>query len=453
MSNGNLNDDMILDDFDVDFDDMEPVEQEIPIQTTTVQTQKPEVKPSKNVNANNIVKPTLKKDNVQRPQNNQQMTEAELQMAYERDIDTNTPDNYQPADTQGNKTKAKKEKAPKQPKVKKEKAPKQPKVKKEKENKVNQHEGSSDFNKKSWVVTLGIVVGAIVGVIVLGLVLLKVLGGDGKHITLADEAPPIIEETVENTIVTEKIEDTETVEGVEQTAKKPVKRDEPFEQTSTATILNVGSDIIIPVTVNTKLEGDEQYYDYYSYIALKINDITVGYDNVITHVQKHNQVSTNKLNIDDKETLLANNQNSDLVMYSVSVFVPEDFPSQDGKVYINPDLSLRIEGTDEIDSIITDKYVFAVPQLFDISGEPEFSINETTELKWVGIVPYNLDRSTYSIKLTYSADGEESVYTINGIEIPEQVASEEVTETEAESVETEAVETEAESVETEAENE
>lgn len=412
MSNGSFNNDMILDDFDVDFDDMGT----------------PEPQPAVNV---------------QKPQRQEQpkqtsMQKPTMQQAYEMDLDFDIeqPVYAEPAVQPNTGKKQKKQKQVKPKKEKPQKQPKAPKVAKEPKQKkekpqkpaknkdIQQHESSADIKKNKTIKTIGIIVAGVVVFITLVIVALKLFGGDGKHLTLADEAPPIVEETVEDTIVTEKVEDN-SVDNEIETSKKIFRRDKPFEQTSTATILNVGSDVIIPVTVNTKLDGDEQYYDYYSYIALKINDITVGYDNVITHIQKHNQVSTNKLNIDDKETLLANNKNSDLTMYSVSVLVPDDYPSKDNKVYINPSIELTIEGTEEAESIITDKYVFATPKLFNISGKPEFNINETTELKWVGIVPSGLDRGTYNIKLTYTdEDGAESVYTINGIEIPEQIENE-----------------------------
>lgn len=313
------------------------------------------------------------------------------------------------------------------------------------ENETDNSETKTKKFPKKLIIGLG--AGVAVFVVVL-IVLSSVLKGNSKHITIATTEPA---ETEVSTEVSTEV----TTEAKTEAVKVEKKEEKEYEQTPTDKVMNIGDVITIPMTVNTKLEGDEEYTDHYSYITFVMNDITIGYDNIITYIQKHNQKSVNVLNIDDKETFYNGREDSDLVMYDVVMSIPKDFPTQDtknNKVFIQPKIELKITGTVEEDQLITNKYFYSVPAISDISDDmEELQAGKDYHFRFVCVMPTGIDKEVYNMTLVYDDKVE---YRYDGFEIP---ASEKETTTETAESETETdidSETEDESItETEIETE
>ncbi|MBO5387316.1 MAG: hypothetical protein J6A59_04155, partial [Lachnospiraceae bacterium] len=287
------------------------------------------------------------------------------------------------------------------------------------------------------------------------------LKSNQQHITLADKPP--VEMAEENTESVELVvsDDKETQSDITTDTIK-LNTETPYIQTPSDNVISVGDDIVIPMTINTKLEGDSQYTDYYTYVTFKLNELVCGYDNVITSIQEYNQISNSIISLGTKEEFYKANTTSDIVMYEAELSIPSDFPTQDTKNYktfIDSDLNMSLYTMSEDgESIVTELYVFAVPQLTDISlRKSDLIAGETYKFKWIALMPNGLSGETYRLVLEYTDKNTIVQYNYNGIDIPGEmtegleVTGSETQEETLDTVEEETVEEETDVEETDAE--
>lgn len=315
-------------------------------------------------------------------------------------------------------------KKPKREKVKKEKKVKEPKI-----NTDNQVNVEGIANKKSGKSKVKIIIPVVIVIVlvVAGCIIASTfLKSNQQHITLADKPP--VEMAEENTESVELVvsADKETQSDITTDTIK-LNTETPYIQTPSDDVISVGDDIVIPMTINTKLEGDSQYTDYYTYVTFKLNELVCGYDNVITSIQEYNQISNSIISLGTKEEFYKANTTSDIVMYEAELSVPSDFPTQDTKNYktfIDSDLNMSLYTTSEDgESIVTELYVFAVPQLTDISlRKSDLIAGETYKFKWIALMPNGLSGETYRLVLEYTDKNTTVQYNYNGIDIPGEMA-------------------------------
>ena len=348
-----------------------------------------------------------------------------------------------------NNKKAKKQKAPKAPKAPKPpKAPKQPKQKKTKQQNIvdayattpgnavfnNEEVEKKPTNLKVVIPVVVVVIGAIVGVAALNLP-----KNTDKHVTLANNAP-VVEEVSDN-----------NVSGTTVVGDSTANKDKEQSQDAGMTVLKLNEPMKIGVVVNTKLEGDTEYTDHQSYLKVEYSNFVSGYDNVKTYLDEYNSEATNKINLPGKEDFYASSVGNDLVMYEVSVTVPEDFPTNDSKhkyTGLNPEFKLEIKGTEKEDALITDLYEFAIPSVYFIGDDvSDFLIGETYTLRYMTTMPMELSADGYDLYFIYTNDSKSERYGLQSLTIPKNndvvsVSEDSVGATEDDTAETEVVDTE-----------
>lgn len=283
-------------------------------------------------------------------------------------------------------------------------------------------EDTNNEKKKKFPIIL-VIIPVVILIIILGAVVLsKVLVND-QHITLADQ-PPVIDEQEEIVDTNSNIDNTQ--ENLQEEQNVIVgNTTEPYEATQNGNPIAINEEIIIPITVSAKLDGDEAYTDYYSYVTLKMKDIVMGYDNVMQYVNRYNENTTNRITLSDKETFYTpvdgEESTNELVMYTIEMTVPNDFPTQDtknNKAYINPEIILEILGTEEEDSIITERYKFAIPNIIDISDDTsEIIVGETYNYRFVTTMPIDVNNDNYYLIMHYSDNTTFIDYKFDGIQI------------------------------------
>lgn len=220
-----------------------------------------------------------------------------------------------------------------------------------------------------------------------------------KHIIIADNTPIVNTETES----LDNIDATETVE--ENTIPK----------------LKLGDSARISMVVNTKLDSDTEYTDHESYIELKYSNVVIGYDNVKEYVDKYNESSNNKIKLANKEDFYNSSNDVELVMYDIELLVPDSFPTNDtkhGYTGIQPDIDVKIVGTDKEDSIITKLYEYDIPSLSSISDDvSEIFVGNTYHLRYIATMPLGINDENYSITLNYNDGRNSKNFILNGIEI------------------------------------
>lgn len=346
----------------------------------------------------------------------------------------------------GKQPKAKKEKvpkqpkAPKQPKVKKEKAPKQPKVPKvPKQPKLDEFGNPIPENKLK---KYGILAGCIVGGLLIVVIILKVLSsGSDQHITLADVEPAGGQEQV-STVVAANTEEDEGLNQSMSDIKQEIAQEaeenayntsSPVVGTSTDVKIAVGSIITIPITVTTQLQGDKEDTDYYSYITVKYDGMTFGYDEVKEAIDAHNADTKHVVNIDNKDEFFKKNAGCDLVMYSFTFDIPSNFPTQDTskhKVYISPSFGMELEGSEDPEKLITERYTFSVPNISPMTDDISLlHAGDSFKLNWIAVMPTGLDKSGYKLAFKYKIGEDNGTYTVESVTIPDNGRSDEIGDT------------------------
>lgn len=286
-------------------------------------------------------------------------------------------------------------------------------------------------NKKKIVTVAAIVGGALLIGAVGVAVVPKVLTKNNQHITLATPKPSNLDIVGED--VTEVVNTTDI--GTDTNINKVVKREEPYDMTPNDNVISANTVVTLPITVNAKLEGDEEYNDYYTYLTFKFNDATIGYDNVIPYVNEHNETSNNIVNIGTREEFYASAGESELVMYEAELTIPEDFVTQDTehkRAYINPQLTFNIEGTEEANSLITTRYVYEIPQVTNMHDDmSQLTCGETYKFRWLAVIPTDITSDNYNIYISYKDDYLDTTYKYNGITIVQPSETENVKDEEA----------------------
>jgi hypothetical protein len=411
----------------------------------------------------------LEKTEQPRPQN----TERTVKTHTESNVEyVNTTSQEQPAEANKKSKKAKESKQPKPAKEKpvKDKKPAKEKPAKEKKPKMTKEEKKAylatltpeQLKEKKKQDLLGILkpVGIVVIIIIVLVVISKILGsGSDQHLTYADPMPSLEEQQASLKVKQVTYDGVTTTVAKEDTmVSANVSTEDIWEFTDNSKMITAGTTITFPVSVNTKLEGDAQYTDYYSFITFTVNNVTLGYDNVINSILAYNNTGTSVLNIGTKDDFYENNADNEIAMFDISMTIPSDFPTQDtksGRIFIEPNADLVLKGSDDEASIITNKYVYAVPTLSNISDDvSELYAGNTYHFKWIAIVPNDITGDMYNMTLTLTQKDDEMVYEVQGMDIADSstvnmTATKNGTESASETEVAESVETEKEAVTTE----
>ena len=335
----------------------------------------------------------------------------------------------------GNNTKLKKKKAQNSNKAHKDKKEDKPKKvsKVPKEPKLDEYGNPIKENKLK---KYGIVCCCMLVVILIAVITARMLStGNDKHITLAEKEPKDNTEVASAQSNDTSEEDEEGEEGGLNISMSDIKQgiddkehgssynsESPVVGTSQDVKIAVGSVITIPVTVNVQLDGDKEAVEYYSYITVKYNGTTFGYDAVKAEIDKHNTSTKHVVNIDDKEEFFKKNAGSDLVMYSFTFDIPSDFPTPDAKnkkVFISPSFGMSLEGSKEADKLITDKFTFTVPTLSPMTDDISLlHAGDSLSLNWIAVMPKGLDKSAYELYFKYNIGENNGQYKVESVTIP-----------------------------------
>ena len=305
--------------------------------------------------------------------------------------------------------KVKKEKAPKTPKV-----PKTPKQKKNKT--VADNNGAETVGKKpNLKIIIPVVVVAVAALA--SVIVINLPKNTNKHIILATNTP-VTSEQQDNSVEVSTVKDSTSDKSTESTETE----NGSTGNTNIGTI-ELNKPMKIGVVVNTKLDGETEYSDHDAYLVIEYSNFVSGYDNVKTYLDEYNETATNKINLPNKEDFYSSSVGNDLVMYEISITVPDDFPTNDvkhGYTGLNTEFKFEIKGTDKEDALITKLYEFAIPQIYYIGSDTsEFTIGNTYKLRYMATMPMELKANDYAISLTYSNDGKDEKYNLQSIEIPD----------------------------------
>ena len=265
---------------------------------------------------------------------------------------------------------------------------------------------------------LPLIGGVIGGVAVIGLVAFLFRDSfDDKALVEAEKAPEITaEQLVDNQTEQEAFEvtDEQAVETAETTVESEA---EPDVTTGTAK----GLDVTIPVVVNTKLASDDAYTDHESTISVRLNPVITDRETVESLIDEYNNFSTESMI--DKEQL--NAEETVYIVYEATLGIPSDYPTVDElgvKSYFKPDVMLSIVGTEEQDSVITEKYIVKAPKAVDISAFDTSELNVGTEYNYRWLVPMvsGAEAVDYNVVLEIEAaevDGGSYTLTFDGDQI------------------------------------
>ena len=318
----------------------------------------------------------------------------------------------QPVQNNGKPKKVKKEKAHKQPNASKQpKAPKQKKVRGHQQSQYSEMvlggqpmEEDAVENKSSKLKIIIPIIIAVVGIIA-GVIVLNLPKHTDKHVTLANNTPAIQDNTQNN--------GTGITVG-ENTSDK--------EEDSSMTVLELNKPMKFGIVVNTKINGDTEYTDHQTYLKVEYTDFISGYDNVKTYLDEYNSNNTSKITLPGKEDFYKSSVGNDLVMYEVTVTVPEDFPTNDAKhgyTGLKPKFKLEIKGTEKEDALITKLYEFAIPSIYYIGSDTSsFTIGSTYTLRYMTTMPMDLKAGGYELFFSYINDGVTQKYGLTSFDIP-----------------------------------
>ena len=397
-----------------------------------------------NFQSNNI--PNEDMVNVNQNYNEQNMTNIQVEMQQASEMNAQEPNMQSQISMQKGKVKkAKKEKAPKAPKT-----PKAPKQKKSKQQNTNQTNAMMLGNQPEEVLekkklNLKVII-PIIAFVVIALVLVIVLNlpkNTDKHITLATNTPVISNDTeVDNSVEVSPVGDS-TADKDKDNNTEVVDN---TQNESSATVLTLNNPMKIGVVVNTKLEGDTEYTDHESYLKIEYSNFVSGYDNVKVYLDEYNETATNKINLPDKDAFYESSVGNDLVMYEITVTVPDDFPTNDAKhgfTGLNPEFSFEIKGTEKEDALITKLYEFAIPSVYYIGSDTSaVTIGNTYTLRYMTTMPMELKAEGYKLTFIYSNDGKSERYGLQSLDIPSNKDVVEMTEETVEALTEETTETE-----------
>lgn len=382
-----------------------------------------------NFQSNNI--PNEDMVNVNQNYNEQNMTNIQVEMQQTSEMNVQELNMQSQIPMQKGKVK----------KAKKEKAPKAPKQKKNKQQNVNQPEEDLEQKKLNLKIIIPAVIVAVVALVLV--VVLNLPKNTDKHITLATNTPVISDNTeVDNNIEVSTVGDSTANKDKDNNTEVV----DNTQNESSATVLTLNNPMKIGVVVNTKLEGDTEYADHESYLKIEYSNFVSGYDNVKVYLDEYNETATNKINLPDKDTFYESSVGNDLVMYEITVTVPDDFPTNDAKhgfTGLNPEFGFEIKGTEKEDALITKLYEFAIPSVYYIGSDTsEFTIGSTYTLRYMTTMPMELKANGYKLTFVYSNDDKSERYGLQSLDIPSNKDAVEMTEETVEALTEETTETE-----------
>jgi hypothetical protein len=242
------------------------------------------------------------------------------------------------------------------------------------------------------------------------------------HITLANNTPLVADDTTEVDDSTYKV----NVEDSSNGESTYVSGDN-----TSSVSLKIGESYDMPVLINTKLEGETEYSDHEASVGLQYTSFVSGYDNVIEYINSYNETSSKKISLADKEEFYNSFAGNDIVMYELTLTVPDDIPSNDiehGYTGLSPVFNISIAGTDKEDALVTELYEFTVPTATDISDSTELvKLGQTYKLRYIVTMPVGLSASGYSLTLTCDCGNSHNEFTLESQDIPNNPDAVEIT--------------------------
>lgn len=321
-------------------------------------------------------------------------------------------------------------------KAKPAKKQKQPKQKKVKTANTGEQQKKS---KAKLLLVIPIIVIAVVGLLLV--LKLNAPKNADKHVTLAvnkgvsnntsgnNEGTQVADNTATNSTDTNTTVSDNTEENSNNTdenstsTESPDKNDPAAEDNSEENIVALNEPGKMKVIVNTKLEGETEYTDHEAFLEFEYSNFVAGYDNVKTYLDEYNATATNKINLPKKDKFYKSSVGNDLVMYEITISVPEDFPTNDvkhGFTGISPECKLEITGTEKEDTLITKLYEFKIPTVYYIGNDiTSFTIGSTYKLRYMTTMPMELTADDYKLSFTFIDNKEGKQYRLQSMDIPE----------------------------------
>lgn len=304
---------------------------------------------------------------------------------------------------------------------------------------------SRHISKKLIALICGVVV------ILITLVILIVVSKNNKekaskHIVIADNSNistglsteeknmQLTKEAVEGNSNIESTQESSELAVVDRTSTPTESSESLIKDTETVAVettkvdtdkvvMKSGENIDIPVTVNVKLDGDEAFTDHDDRVQLKLSSTITGYDNVIKYIDEYNEGKTTIVSLPNKEDFYANSEGNELTMFEFEIAVPNDFIKQaeDSKdTYLKPSANLAIEGIEQEDKLITDRVVYKVPNVTDITTDnlENLQIGEKYKIKFITTLPSEANSDIYKMVLNLNISDKDNKITFEGQQIP-----------------------------------
>lgn len=325
------------------------------------------------------------------------------------------------------------------------------KVKKKKE-KVELTPEQKSRNKKIAIVASV----AVVAIIAIVCIMKMVSSNNSKHIVTVEDANKQHEQAEATTEgATKSLSEqasTETENGVENESetdsseenvdKRLYTPDNVPSVNSSANIgevsgtqLHTGDWVYIPVVINTKTAEDKVFTDHESQIFVRLSEVVSGYGGVSEYILSYNEGNSEnkKITLPDKDSYYKQSSGSEMVMYSVEVYYPKDYPTSASEkmVYTLPNLSLDLHGTmEEIDNddltespdryiVVNEKDIYNISKITSMLDVPEtIVVGHALRYNFVTSVPVGADETNYAVDV-YFENGDNAysvVYTGEQIE-------------------------------------
>lgn len=323
-----------------------------------------------------------------------------------------------------------------------------------------------------------IIIGVAIAVIAVGACIIKViLTNSSKHITTVNDKQQQ-EADLKQVANTEAANEQQSGQSDEnqdnetnmQTEAEPEQSNEenvdarlhkplsiPTTESSTAIktsgnkTFKVGEWGYIGTVVNTKMTNDEAFIDHESQFYVSLNKVVSGYDNVAELINEYNKGNSEnkKITLPDKDSYYKQSSGSELVMFNVEVYYPDDYPTSasEGEVYTLPTVALSLYGTtEEIENddltetpehyIVIDKDIYNISKITEMKNVPEtITIGHALSFNFVTSVPAGANKDNYRVDIVLTNGNNEYNVSYEGATIessgykPDTVADEEETST------------------------
>jgi len=279
--------------------------------------------------------------------------------------------------------------------------------------------GNKDRNNK---VKIAIIVISAISVIVVAVILVSILGNRDKFELLIAEDGAYKENTVKSDIYHKNDRVSTTIETDESTIEAEVNDNIEDRE------YRIREFAEIPIKVNTKLQGEDEYKDYTSYVQLGMVDVVSGYDSVSEYVSAYNDTTNDKINLPEKEEFYSGANGLEIVAYIYEIRYADDYPTYESKGYVFkiPKLSMKIygkyseetieanEGLSPYENIVAGDSIYNIQNIVDVSvietqgeGEDErINVNDVIQFVFITSVPNGIAEDNYGIEIELFEDKE-----------------------------------------------